>query len=216
MQEFQHVVVECPLCGYFSPNFTLHISHLRLVHSSHPSFNIACSVRGCTHTGVFKGFAAYSSHVYRHHRVALGLETFSDGGNTIPSRESSVGEVQPVDATSVTHFHFDTDDDATSVHEGSHEVAPVLRDSGPSLQTINAAKFLLRLREGHRVSQVALTDVMRSCHEMCTYMVNCFKQEIQEKCVQANLDIGTIHQTATLNSHLLYEVLNYTCSVELW
>ena len=71
-------------------------------------------------------------------------------------------------------------------------MAPVLRDSGPSLQTINAAKFLLRLREGHRVSQVPLTDVMRSCREMCTYTVNCFKQEIREKCVQANLDIGTI------------------------
>ena len=84
------------------------------------------------------------------------------------------------------------DPDATSVHEGRHEVAPVLRDSGPSLQTINAAKFFLRLREGHRVSQVALTDVMGSCHEMCTYMVNCFKQEIREKCVQANLDTGTI------------------------
>ena len=27
---------------------------------------------------------------------------------------------------------------------------------------------------------------------MCTYMVNYFKQEIREKCVQANLDIGTI------------------------
>ena len=154
-------VVECQLCGYFSP--------------SDPSFNIACSVRGCMLTGgVFKAFAAYSSHVYRHHRVALGLETFSDSGNTIPSWESSVGEVQPVDAISATHF--DTDEDATSVHEGRHEVAPVLRDSEPSLQTINAAKFLW-LREGHKVSQVALPDVMGSCHEMCTYMVNCFKQE---------------------------------------
>ena len=60
-------------------------------------------------------------------------------------------------------------------------VAPVLRDSGPSLQTMNAAKSLLWLREGHRVPQVALTDVMGSCHEMGTYMVNCFRQEIQEK-----------------------------------
>lgn len=132
-------VVECQLCGYFLPNFTLHISHLRLVHSSDSSFNIACSVRGCTHTGVFKGIAAYSSHVYHHHRVALGLETFSDSSNTIPTGESSVGEVQPVNAIIATHFN--RDDDATSVHEGRHEVAPVLRDLEPSLQTINAAKF---------------------------------------------------------------------------
>lgn len=190
MQDFQHVGCRMPVVRLFSPNFTLHISHLRLVHSSDPSFNFVCSVRGCMHTGVFKAFSAYSSHVYRHHRVALGLEMFSDSGNTIPSGESSVGEVQPVDATSATNFG--TDDDATSVHEGRHEVAPVLRDSGPSLQTINAAKFLLRLREGHSVSQVTLTDVMGSCHEMCTYMVNCFKQEICEICVQANLDTGTI------------------------
>ena len=61
--------------------------------------------------------------MYHYHRVALGLETLSDSSNTIPTGESSVGEVQPVDAISATHF--DRDDDATSVHEGRHEVAPV-------------------------------------------------------------------------------------------
>ena len=72
------------------------------------------------HSGVFKAFAAYISNVYRHHRVALGLEMFSDSGNTIPSGESSVGEVQPVDATSATNFG--TDDDATRDRISSHRL----------------------------------------------------------------------------------------------
>ena len=94
-----------------------------------------------------------------------------------------MGEVQPVNATSATNF--DTDNDDTSVHKERHIVTPVLRDSGPSLQTMNAAKSLLWLREGHRVPQVALTDVMGSCHEMGTYMVNytCHFRIIRETCL---------------------------------
>lgn len=60
------------------------------------------------------------------------------------------------------------------------------------MRTIMAAKFLLRLREGRRVSQVALADVMDTCNTMCTNIVDDLKQKIREKCAQENLDVGSI------------------------
>ena len=72
-------IVECPLCGYFSPSLTFHISHLRLVHSKDSSFCIVCNIEGCRH--VFKTFTAYNSHIYRHHRTALGLEKHIEESN---------------------------------------------------------------------------------------------------------------------------------------
>ena len=181
------IIVECPLCGYFPPNLTLHISHLRLVHSGDLSFNIVCGIRGCTET--FRAFSAYNSHVYRRHRDALGLETFLDSDDMIPG--SSIGEEDT--PTSVNAAIINDDDEAvTSVHE----VAPVLTvpmsDSGPISQSTRAAKFLLQLREGRRVSEVALTDVIDTCNVMCTQLVNDLKQEIREKYVQANVDIASI------------------------
>ena len=177
--------VECPLCSYFSPNLTLHVSHLRLVHAKDPSFNITCSIGGCRE--VFTAFAAYNSHVYRHHRVALGLETCPDSGNVISTAGPSANEV---DIPSFVDASLD-DDEPASVH---NELAPthMVPLSGPSLQTTRAAKFLLHLREGRRVSQVALTDVMGTCNMMCMQAVNDLKQEVREKCAQANVDIGSI------------------------
>ena len=74
--------------------------------------------------------------------------------------------------------------------------APALKvqmsDSGPSSRAIRAAKFLLHLREGRRVSQVALTDMIDMCNVICTHIVNDLKQEIQEKCAQVNGNIDSI------------------------
>jgi len=187
-------VVECPLCGCFSPNLTLHVSHLRLVHSSDPSFNIVCSIRGCAHTETFRAFAAYNSHVYRHHRIALGLETVLDSSDVIPSAgPSTVCEADtflPVNALNIGHGNDDDQD--TAAREMALVPTGPQSDSGPSSQTTRAARFLLHLREGHRISQVALTDVMDTCNVMCTHIVNDLKQEVREKFVQANLDIDRI------------------------
>ena len=64
--------VECSLCGYLSPTLSLYVSHLRLVHSKDKTFYVTCGIDKCTE--VFGAFAALNSHIYCHHRVALGLE----------------------------------------------------------------------------------------------------------------------------------------------
>ena len=62
---------QCSLCSYFSPSLSQHVSHLRLVHSQDPNFFVKCGIEGCS--SHFSTFAAFSTHIYRHHRSALGL-----------------------------------------------------------------------------------------------------------------------------------------------
>lgn len=63
---------QCSLCQYFSPSLALHVSHLRLVHSRDPSFYLMCGIDSCLEE--FRTFSSFNSHVYRCHRIALGLE----------------------------------------------------------------------------------------------------------------------------------------------
>ena len=44
-----------------------------LVHSSDVPFEIKCEIETCDKA--FSAFSAFSSHVYRYHRLAMGLET---------------------------------------------------------------------------------------------------------------------------------------------
>lgn len=120
-------VVECQLCGYYSPSLTLHVSHLRLVHSDDPTFNIMCSIGGCMEA--YRRFSAYSSHVYRHHRVALGLETLHDKEDIIPSTTASVEKDTPssststsVDATFLSHGEDAIGDQSTGGSTGSNSI----------------------------------------------------------------------------------------------
>lgn len=56
---------QCPLCAFEATTIQLILSHLRVVHSSDPHFNVSCGINGCASTS--KSFTGLYSHVYRHH-----------------------------------------------------------------------------------------------------------------------------------------------------
>lgn len=90
------VVLKCPLCDALSLNLRAYISHLRLVHFNDPSFDIMCGISDCRE--VFRAFAAFSSHVYRHHRLALGLGSDqSDSVEKVDESECSIQEATTSD-----------------------------------------------------------------------------------------------------------------------
>ena len=78
--------VKCPLCNFYALSIQLVLSHLRLVHSSDPNFNVMCGISGCYKTS--ESFSALYQHIYKKHK---------DEG-IIKSR-TTLSTVKPVDSS---------------------------------------------------------------------------------------------------------------------
>lgn len=57
---------KCPMCSFEAATVRIILSHLRIVHSNDPHFNVTCGVDGCSRT--FRTFSALYSHIYRQHK----------------------------------------------------------------------------------------------------------------------------------------------------
>ena len=67
----------CQLCRVSTPTLKLYVSHLRVMHAKDEAFNVLCGVNDCRE--VFRTFSAFNSHIYRHHRVKVGISQVSVG-----------------------------------------------------------------------------------------------------------------------------------------
>ena len=164
-------VVQCSLCGYFTPTIPSHISHLRLVHSKDPSFAALCPVYGCEEN--FRTFSGLNTHLYRHHRNALGLEVELEPTpcpSTEPAGGYTFGDNDPV-----INLHSDTE---------AEPCQETLQSVIEFDQKKYSAEFLLKLSEGRRLSQVAVQDVVDGCRTLCTqtamYVQGVMKQKLQD------------------------------------
>lgn len=181
-------VKKCPLCEYYSPSLVLYVSHLRLVHSHDPSFRVSCDLGGCEGQ-VFRAFSAFNSHVYRRHRVALGLEK-DDVSSEVehdpgPSHASQV----------LDEHHFINPED----EELSDELPDTMFASGRvALDSDNLhylksnAEFLMTLSEGKMLSQVAVDSVITGCRSICEQVLSQVKQNVTSKLLDAQLDPSSI------------------------
>ena len=166
------VLYACPLCSHSCPSLKTYVSHLRVSHGKEETFNVFCGVSGCRE--VFRTFSAFNSHIYRHHRVEIGI-TSSDGDTPELS--------QPVesDLMSESAINSHTDDPENAALDFdvpfSRGYDTALAPHTPS-GSIEAAKMLLQLREGHQVSQAALVDVISCCRYLCTQVLKSYRTDI--------------------------------------
>lgn len=181
--------LKCPLCESLSLSFKLYVSHLRVVHSKDPSFNIMCGVDGCRE--VFRAFSAFNSHVYRHHRAVVGVNVDQ------PPLESSQNQVPgpPFPADTVLepeHDLMDNDQEGDQVCLTGGSTVVRKADSHEYLQTVTAAKFLLQLREGRQISQVAISDVTTGCKSLCKQAVDRVKEDVTAKLASAGINCDSV------------------------
>jgi len=187
-------VTECPLCGQFAPTLSLYISHLRLVHSKDRPFSVVCGIGGCKE--VFGTFPGLNTHIYRHHRFALGLEPQSDG--TVSS--SSFAAVEPANCDFGGLESGPSTDLDLDCGESSMAGRPCSKSYPPGF---SAAKFILHLREGRQVTQVALADIKEGCNKLCNEAVKELQTEVKAKLESAGIDCDSVDG---LNDSLCKEV----------
>ena len=161
-------VLTSPLCELLSLTLKAYINHLRLVHAKDSSFRVMCGINGCRE--IFRAFSAFNSHVYRHHRSALGL-----GSDETVDQQSGSGSTHEANSAVHSTDYYDTLLTTTS---GSTTACQIIRtmegDGGddnmqlPSCRSPStdsdlyahyAAKFLLQLREGRQISQAAVSSM---------------------------------------------------------
>ena len=83
-------VFVCPVCITFeAPSLQYLLSHLRLVHSHDPRFNVTCGLDGCAYTA--QSFSALYSHIYRKHQSCGAIRPRFQDGNSLPAQ----GDVFP-------------------------------------------------------------------------------------------------------------------------
>lgn len=192
------VSYSCPLCRHSLPTLKLFVSHLRVLHSKDPSFSILCGVRGCRE--VFGAFSAFSSHIYRHHRSDMGISSLPKSSTCVLSSPemSDPSDLSVIDESmewqgqqqDIDFLTQDCDDPTQIPASASGQTSS--SSSSEFNQTVTAAKMLLQLREGHQVSQVAISEIVSCCKSLCNQAVNELKGDIIAALNPSGQDISLV------------------------
>ena len=175
-------LILCPLCEYASSSLKLHISHLRLVHAKDDSFRVVCGINGCVE--VFCAFSALNSHIYRQHRIALGFADSAD--DDFPTTSTSM--IDTIDGGTASGMQFqEFDEDSDIAPEPSLPEHPL--SNHPKL---SAAQFILQLREGRQVSQVAIADIKEGCNKLCSETVKTLQAKIRGQLSTAGINCDSV------------------------
>lgn len=157
---------ECSLCATRLPSLVSYISHLRLVHATDPNFRVKCGINNCLSN--FKSFGGFNSHVYRHHRDALGLvksvqgQDFNDDKAADDSHRNTADlPLSPHEGSGYDYSIFSHHDDMPLEQSVSamYDVWHLLGISQEQ-QKRTAASFLLKLCEVCRVSEKSISDII--------------------------------------------------------
>ena len=155
-------VVECSLCNYLSPNLQLHVSHVRLVHGKDKEFHMFCEIDNCKEQ--FYSFSAFNTHVYRKHRRAMGLDKSED----CDEAHETCPQTNIIEAENDHAVTFDDGDSEIFDEEGcrdvDYEMAPTVQADCQKY----SAEFLLKLMEGRRLTNIAISNVIDGCRTLCS------------------------------------------------
>ena len=171
--------LQCQICGLVLLSLKLYVSHLRLVHAKDLNFNIMCGVSGCRE--VFRAFSAFNSHIYRHHREAIGI-----GSTTEQELESLTSPLH-----SASEYEAESVAAAAACNRDPPTAAPV-SVVGRNMKE-EAARFLLTLREGRQISQAAIDDVISGCKSLCQHTIMAMKGKVLDHVAEAGIELPGLH-----------------------
>ena len=147
----------CPLCPHeltVGLNFTLSefIKHIKIFHSHQPDFSITCGLSGCLRK--FTNFIIFRNHVSAYHSNDVNLS------NQFPESSDGVSD-------------YDWNDESRDVETSQNEQS----DSNISFEDLKiaSARFLIGLKEKHRLTEVVLQGVVKGvtqlfqCHLSALY-----------------------------------------------
>ena len=184
---------KCPLCHYFCPSLALYISHLRLVHNGDPTFNVSCPIDCCQKA--FCTFSAFNSHIYRDHRVALGLDQRDTEFQRLPEASAVA------DNTVEFSENENMDSSPGQLLHRERELSPLSVSLGTGInqeqQQKESAKFILKLREIRGISKVAVIDVVEGCQSLFQNTLARVKEGVKDKLSRFGINYSDVDELDT-------------------
>ena len=174
-------ILHCPLCAIVLPNLGTFVSHLRQVHAKDTELSLNCSAEGCFQT--FRTVSAYSSHVYRSHREQLGLSVSQEANE---HDQRSVCLEEPAST-----FEYRFGKDPVGPDEIQYTIWHNLGTDSVHPQ-LEAAKFLLKLKEVRHVSERTIGDVITGCKFLLGDSLSVVKASVKDSLQQAGIDMASV------------------------
>lgn len=165
----------CNHCSFRSRSKLILVQHLFEAHGSEEEFRFTCGIRSCGHifaTG--SAYSGYLTHCHRKHpnwKQQIEESTF-DNSVDVYDRVRDVPDCNGIsdDRESFVPPTFDVEESDT---EG-------LNDTEENIE-LNAAHFLLTLKEKHKLTQVTLDFILNSISKLVKIISGSIKYSVLEK-----------------------------------
>ena len=178
---------DCKLCNYWTPSLKFLISHYRAVHLNDNDFNVKCDLEGCEQQ--YSKRSSYVSHVYRRHHSFI----VCDDSQSVSMNDPLTSTEDP-GPSSVNQPYLVGQNE--SDHSAGDTVDPYVMDQLLGLdaeqQQRMSALFLLGLKEGHCLSQVAIDDIVLSCQDMFKHYNLRIRAGVQDRLLNLGIDVPEI------------------------
>lgn len=136
-------------------------------------------------------FSAFNSHVYRHHRAALGMcveQLVTSEASSQPEPDVYADDLYDSSATAELLAPGSVSD---VMYRSGYDHCDSSEETSCSI-TDEAARFLLQLREGCQLSQAAILDVITGCKILCSGVADRYKASITAALASAGISSDAI------------------------
>ena len=147
-----------------------YVNHLRLFHCHQPNFKVTCGIDGCVRT--FTNIGTFKNHISLvHHDNFPALSDPSETDISPQPSEHSEAEAEADDSRDI-----DVVSRMASI-SAANEIVPNLVSDHSALQRSHAL-FLLRLKEKHKLTQVAIQDIVQSVTDITQQGLSVLKSQV--------------------------------------
>ena len=154
----------CSVCQNFAASsFDSVLRHIGSIHSCEPNLHLTCGIEGCPRT--YTSYRSYRKHLFKKHQEFVETSQASDE--------------QPLNG-------FDLNDDEPSPPPSDGRLQALTTPKHA------AALFLLKAKEGHRLSQTALDGVVGDFSEFLTTTVSAFGDAVKECLKDSTVGVETM------------------------
>lgn len=159
---------ECTICNKHARKSLAGIlRHIREVHR-HFQGTVRCGIQGCPSTA--KSYESLRQHMYKKHKAIL-----KEGQERLGNEEQHLPQQQE---------HDDNEDIGTCNNTMEEQGEDTRTDEHPSLQ---AAQFILKTRDGRRITQVALDGILQDTKSFIECSLDTLEVTVVEKLEESGM-----------------------------